>query len=148
MKGRSPRPKVLNKSVKVSAKKASKKKALEIPKVTASPGKRASLNKDRQPSSEIKENSSVTTTPMKGFRLFEQSEVSSKNITPMKSDINENSDSFFPNPRLKVYNERQLGDNTGLAVNSGLHPDVWSRGIENVTYTPTDFDFPSFPIQY
>ncbi|OMJ82566.1 hypothetical protein SteCoe_16733 [Stentor coeruleus] len=148
MKGRSPRPKVLNKSVKVSAKKASKKKTLKIPKVSASPGKKASLYKDQQLKSEIKENSSVESTPMKGFRLFEQSEGTSKSITPIKSDLNENSDSFFPNPRIKVYNERQLGDNTDLAVNGGSHPEVWSRGIENVTYTPTDFDFPSFPIQY
>ncbi|OMJ77363.1 hypothetical protein SteCoe_23061 [Stentor coeruleus] len=148
MKGRSPRPKVLNKSVKVSAKKASKKKALEISKVTTSLNKRVSLNKNPQPSNEIKENSSVTSTPMKGFRLFDESEASSKNITPMKLDINENSGNYFPNPRLKIYNERQLEDNTSFTVNNGLNPDVWSRGIENVTYTPTDFDFPSFPIQY
>ena len=150
MRGRVSKTKRIARNVKVSAKKTPKDGILETP--VGAKTKRQSKNSkvpfDIPFADVISENPEDFQTPFKGFRPYDLNEPLSISFSPkIPSD---HPFTIIPsNTELIQKIDEPIPIETQPKIfQASEPPEIWCKGIENVTYKPTEFDFEGFPIQY
>lgn len=149
MRGRGGKNKRIARNVKVTAKKTPKDKSLEVTDL-AKVKKVKKNRKDTIESPIVQEDIDKTEdfeTPFKGFRPFD---ISTPIPMPFSSkEINDEPLLFFTpsNEIIQKTDEIPL-DPQPKILHIGEAPEIWSKGIENITFKSTEFDFEGFPIQY
>jgi hypothetical protein len=142
MKDRSIKIKKITRPCKITQKKKLKDKSIAIP-----PSKNAkAIDNDIKVTIpdillQLKDEKELVVAHSKGFRPF---------------DINNSDSSSFSSKDTKPKNSKPTQKRTPSPNDSIIledlsrnqQPDIWSKGIENITYVHDEFDFESFPIQY
>ena len=150
MRGRVSKNKRIARNVKVTEKKYPKDGMLETP-VAAKPKRQKKNRKDSidVPFADvISEKTEDFETPFKGFRPFDLTESLGISFSQkLSSDdpimiITSNMD------LIQKIDEPIPIENQPKIFQASEPPEIWCKGIENITYKPTEFDFEGFPIQY